>query len=76
MRFLANQVSRDTYINVMQQYYPAGRVNPEKFEEINRSVTGNEFRATLIQAEKAGLWRFDERHSPESPLLRALTRDH
>ena len=76
MRFLAREVSRDTYVNVMQQYYPAGRVNSEKFEEINRGVTGNEFQAAVDQAQEAGLWRFDERQSPASLLLRALTRDN
>ncbi|MFQ5922034.1 MAG: radical SAM protein [Anaerolineales bacterium] len=76
MRFLAKEVSSDTYVNVMQQYYPAGRVNSEKFGEINRRVTNNEFRAALEQAKEAGLWRFDERRSPASLLLRALTRDN
>ncbi len=76
MRFLAHEVSRDTYVNVMQQYYPAGRVNSEKFEEINRGVTGNEFQEAVDQAQEAGLWRLDERRSPSSLLLRAHTRDN
>ena len=76
MRFLAREVSRDTYVNVMQQYYPAGRVNSEKFEEINRGVTGNEFQEAVDQAQEAGLWRLDERRSPSSLLLRAHTRDN
>jgi len=76
MRFLAREVSRDTYVNVMRQYYPAGRVNSEKFEEINRGVTGNEFQEAVDQAQEAGLWRLDERRSPSSLLLRAHTRDN
>jgi len=77
MRFLANQISRDTYVNVMEQYRPAGRVSSEKFEEINRRVTGSEFQAAIDHAQEAGLWRFDERRSPAaSLLLRALTRDN
>ncbi|GMR11682.1 MAG: radical SAM protein [Anaerolineae bacterium] len=77
MRFLAEEVSPDTYVNVMEQYRPAGRVGSEKFEEINRRVTGNEFQLALDQAQAAGLWRFDERRSPAAALLlRALTRDN
>jgi putative pyruvate formate lyase activating enzyme len=36
MRFLADDVSPDTYVNVMDQYYPAGRVSAAQFVEINR----------------------------------------
>jgi putative pyruvate formate lyase activating enzyme len=76
MRFLAEEVSPDTYVNMMEQYRPAGRVTSEKFEEINRRVAGNEFQAALDQAQEAGLWRFDKRRSPASLLLRALTKDN
>jgi putative pyruvate formate lyase activating enzyme len=69
MRFLAEEISEDTYVNVMEQYHPAGRVNSEKFEEINRRVSGNEHEAALDQAREAGLWRFDERKSPASLML-------
>ena len=75
MRFLAEQVSLDTYVNVMQQYYPAGRVNPEKFEEINRGVTTEEYELAMESASGAGLWRFDERRSLASHLLQSLTSD-
>ncbi|MCH8095023.1 MAG: radical SAM protein [Chloroflexi bacterium] len=64
MSFLAREVSCDTYVNIMQQYYPAGRVNSEKFEEIDRGVDGSEFKTAMDQAQEAGLWRFDERSSP------------
>jgi putative pyruvate formate lyase activating enzyme len=69
MRFLASEVSRDTYTNVMQQYHPAGRVNSEKFLGINRRVTGDEFQEAMDLAQEAGLWRFDERQSPAAMLL-------
>ncbi len=72
MRFLAEEVSEDTYVNIMEQYYPAGRVNSEKFGEINRQVRGNEFREALDQAREAGLWRFDERRSHIRAPLRLL----
>jgi putative pyruvate formate lyase activating enzyme len=77
MRFLTEEISPDTYVNVMEQYRPAGRVSSEKFEEINRRVNGSELQAALNQAQEAGLWRFDEHRSPPaSLLLRALTRDN
>ena len=61
MRFLAEEVSQDTYVNVMDQYYPAGRVSSEKFQEINRRTTGDEFEAAVDSAHQAGLWRLDVR---------------
>ena len=75
MKFLAEEISEDTYVNVMEQYSPSGRVNSEKFEEINRRVGGNEFEAALDQAREAGLWRFDERRSLASFLVRGTTGD-
>jgi len=59
MRFLAEEVSRDTYVNIMNQYYPAGRVSEAQFVEINRHVSGNEYSAALEAARRAGLWRIE-----------------
>ena len=61
MRFLAEEISTDTYVNLMDQYYPAGRVSETQFSEINRHVTGAEFEQALDLARRAGLWRFDVR---------------
>jgi len=61
MRFLAEEISRDTYVNVMAQYYPAGRVSGTEFVEINRKVTGTEYREAVEAARGAGLWRIEER---------------
>ena len=63
MKFLAEEVSEDTFVNVMEQYAPAGRVNSEKFEEINRRITGDEFQMAMDLAREAGLWRLDVRQS-------------
>ncbi len=62
MRFLAREVSPHTYVNMMAQYYPAGRVTPEKFGEINRRITRQEITSAVAAAQEAGLYRFDERH--------------
>ena len=61
LRFLGEEVSPDTYVNLMDQYHPAGRVNSNHFPEINRTITAKEYETALDQARRAGLWRFDER---------------
>jgi putative pyruvate formate lyase activating enzyme len=59
MKFLAREVSTDTYINLMAQYAPAGKVSAEKCPEINRLITGQEYEDAVDFARKAGLYRFD-----------------
>jgi len=61
MRWLAN-LSRDTYVNVMDQYRPAHKVVSEtRFAEINRRLRTEEFEQALDSARTAGLWRLDLR---------------
>ena len=60
-RFLAEEISRDTYINIMDQYrpcYKAGELPP-----LNRRTSRAEFSQALEQAREAGLHRFDK-HGP------------
>jgi putative pyruvate formate lyase activating enzyme len=57
MRFLAEEISPDTYVNVMDQYRPAGRVAGGQFVEIDRRIAGSEYRQALETAHSAGLWR-------------------
>ena len=59
MKFLVREVSPHTYINIMDQYSPAGKVSNEKFTEINRPVTKQEYTDAIVFARKAGLYRFD-----------------
>lgn len=59
MQFLGNEVSRDTYLNVMSQYRPAGRVSAEEFREINRRISTAEYERALEAARRAGLWRIE-----------------
>jgi len=61
MRYLATQLSADTYVNIMDQYYPAGRVNSRSYGEINRRLRTDEYEAAVQAARDAGLWRFDRR---------------
>ncbi|HEY3473771.1 MAG TPA: radical SAM protein [Anaerolineales bacterium] len=61
MEFLAREVSPDTYLNIMAQYYPAGKVSKDKYPEINRGITRQEYGDAIAAAHEAGLYRFDER---------------
>jgi putative pyruvate formate lyase activating enzyme len=61
MRFLANEISTNTYVNVMSQYRPCGRAM--EHEEINRSLTRQEYAEAIQTAEEEGITRMDERVS-------------
>jgi putative pyruvate formate lyase activating enzyme len=54
-------LSRDTYVNLMDQYYPAWKAKTEKYEEINRRVQREEVEAGRAYASAGGLWRLDSR---------------
>ena len=53
--FIANEISIDTYVNLMDQYYPAFKA--EEHYEINRRITQNEFDVVVDYARKLGLKR-------------------
>jgi putative pyruvate formate lyase activating enzyme len=55
-------LSRDTYLNLMGQYYPAWKAksNP-RFADINRRVSLPEMAEAAGLARAAGLWRLDGR---------------
>ena len=62
MNWLAG-LSRDTFVNVMDQYRPAWKAESEpRFFEINRSLKKSEYEQALEHAQAAGSWRFDARH--------------
>jgi putative pyruvate formate lyase activating enzyme len=62
VRWLAGELSSDTYLNVMDQYYPAWKAKIEaKFSEINREIRVSEFEQAIATAREAGLWRVDKR---------------
>jgi putative pyruvate formate lyase activating enzyme len=60
MEFLAREVSPHTYVNIMAQYYPAGKVTRDKYPEIHRGITRQEYRDAVVAAQEAGLYRFDK----------------
>jgi len=57
VRFIAEEVSRDTYLNVMAQYYPAHRAF--KIPALSRPLTRQEFAEAVSLARKYGLERLD-----------------
>jgi putative pyruvate formate lyase activating enzyme len=68
MTWLAGELSPDTYVNVMAQYYPAGAVSAEKYPEINRKLFPGEYEEAVRITRDAGLWRLDERRSRYRPM--------
>ena len=63
MRFLAHDVSPDTYVNIMDQYRPSWRVGPQTYSPINRRVSAAEFDEAFAAARLVGLSRLDKRQS-------------
>jgi len=61
--WLVREVSKDTYVNIMNQYHPDGLVlEPEGrqlFRDIARRITGEEYRMAVQEAKNAGIHRFD-----------------
>lgn len=74
VRWLAENVSRDLYVHVMEQYRPDAYVGRRKrgrgaggeedgevrYKEINRAVRDEEWSGVREAAVQAGLWRFCE----------------
>ena len=60
-RWIARELSPNTYVNIMPQYYPAGKVSAREFAEINRRISPEEYELALDAAWRAGLKRLDPR---------------
>ena len=61
LRWIAEELGRDTYVNLMDQYYPAGNVSHERHPEINRRLRSREFGQAREIARTLGLRRLDQR---------------
>ena len=57
MPWIADELSPETYVNVMAQYHPAGKVSRSDHAEINQRVTPAEYERALDAAWHAGLKR-------------------
>ncbi len=55
LRFIAEEISRDSYVNIMDQYRPAFKAHG--LPDLARRITLPEYHAVLGAARAAGLWR-------------------
>jgi putative pyruvate formate lyase activating enzyme len=61
-------LSRDTYVNVMDQYYPAWKAKTT-YQELNRRLAPGEVATACAYARERGLWRLDRRWRRVAPKL-------
>ena len=59
LRFLAEEISPNTYLNLMDQYRPAFKA--KEYPSLNRPITPREYQNAVQLAHAAGLHRLDER---------------
>lgn len=70
VKWLASSISKDTFVNIMEQYHPDAYVGKKRrrqspqddsldvrYADINRVATDNEVIAIIKAAREAGLWR-------------------
>lgn len=55
LKFIAEEISRNTYVNIMAQYRPEGEAY--RYRELNRRITREEFTRVVETAKKLGLVR-------------------
>lgn len=61
LKFIAEEISTKSYVNVMSQYRPAGKAS--QYEELNRSITHEEFNKVIAIAKRLNLKRgLKEKH--------------
>lgn len=58
VRFIAEEISRDTYVNIMDQYRPSHRAM--EFTELSRPLQQSEFVEAIRLARRFGLVRLDK----------------
>jgi putative pyruvate formate lyase activating enzyme len=59
MKFLAQELSKKTYVNIMDQYHPCGDVAWSSL--LSRRITAREFQDAVDAAQREGLIRLDKR---------------
>jgi putative pyruvate formate lyase activating enzyme len=55
LKFIAEEISPQTYVNIMDQYRPEYRAH--EYSEINRRITHKEFLETIQIAKRFHLYR-------------------
>jgi putative pyruvate formate lyase activating enzyme len=69
LRFVAEELGPGTYVNLMGQYYPAGKVGDGRYEEIDRRPHADELERAFQIADELGLRRLDRRSRAEALSL-------
>jgi putative pyruvate formate lyase activating enzyme len=59
MRFIAREISPNTYVNIMDQYRPCG--NADKYPPLERSIARDEYEEALRAVREEGITRLDRR---------------
>ncbi len=60
LSFLAEELSEETFVNVMAQYRPHYKARTdERYEDINRGITKEEYQAVIEHAREVGLERIE-----------------
>jgi len=59
MKWLASEISADTYVNIMDQYRPCGTAS--RHPSLARRITREEYRHAVRSALRCGLKRLDQR---------------
>jgi putative pyruvate formate lyase activating enzyme len=57
LRFLAESVSRNCFVNIMDQYRPCGKIST--FPELQETIAREDYQAALAMAAELGLTRLD-----------------
>jgi putative pyruvate formate lyase activating enzyme len=60
LEWIAAELGTNTYINLMDQYHPAGKVSAVQYHEINRRTRSSEFLEAKRIAWSLGLHRLDD----------------
>lgn len=60
LAFIAQEISPNSYLNLMDQYHPCYRA--DNYPPLNRSLSREEYREALKMADRFGLKRLDQRH--------------
>ena len=55
LEFIAREISRDSYVNIMDQYHPA--YHASRFPELNRRLSVEEYEEAITLAHRHGLHR-------------------
>lgn len=55
LKFLSEEISPDTHVNLMTQYRPAGKVRPDRYVELNRPIQADEHHRAVEFAGDLGL---------------------